>query len=70
MLREKKKAEAMFDEKKAEDEIDCVLAPYRIKSKALGETTWVLFWWQIGSFALGIFFATLAVLTVFGEKLL
>ncbi|GAB5605149.1 hypothetical protein [Sideroxyarcus sp. TK5] len=65
-----RKKEEMLREKKDRDEIDSVLGPYRIKSRERGEATWVLFWWQIGSFAVGIFFATLAVLAEFGEKLL
>lgn len=34
---------------------DVELMPLRAKSKDLGNFSWVLFWWQIGSFAFGVF---------------
>ncbi|MBI2287144.1 MAG: hypothetical protein HYU79_06885 [Nitrosomonadales bacterium] len=69
-MRTARKREAMLEDKKTKEEIDCVLGPYRIESKKLGDATWMLFWWQIGSFSAGIFFSTLAILVIFGQKLL
>ncbi len=38
--------------------------------KKLGKRTWVLFWWQIGTFGVGIFFTILGVWASVSQKLL
>ena len=63
------KRESMIEAKKTKEEIDNALEPYRMKSRELGEMTWGLFWWQIGSFSVSIFLVTLTVLAAFGQKL-
>jgi hypothetical protein len=65
-----RKREAMLKNEKTEEEVDKELATYRVKSKELGETTWILFWWQIGSFSAGVSFLAFSVLAIFGQKLL
>lgn len=69
-MRTARKREAMLSDKKTEEEIDRALEPYRISGRELGESTWVLFWWQIGTFGAGVLFTTLSVLISFGQKLL
>ncbi|MDD2721126.1 MAG: hypothetical protein PHH47_07460 [Gallionella sp.] len=69
-MRVARKRESLIEEKKSEEEINFELLPNRTKSRKLGNTTWVLFWWQLGTFGIGIFCATLATLATFGKKLL
>jgi len=40
---------------------DHEIQPYRDLYKKLGERTWALFWWQIGTLGGGIVFTVLAV---------
>ena len=49
---------------------DVEIQPYRDLHKKLGERTWGLFWWQIGTFGVGIVFTVLAVWASIGQKLL
>ena len=44
--------------------------PYRDLYKKLGKRTWVLFWWQVGTFGVGIFFTILGVWASMSQKLL
>lgn len=56
-LREKKKS-------------DAEIQLYRDLYRKLGEMTWCLFWWQIGTLGLGIMCAIFAVWASLSEKLL
>ena len=46
------------------------IQPYRDLYKKLGERTWALFWWQIGTLGVGIVFTVLAVWASLSQKLL
>lgn len=46
------------------------IKPYRDLYKKLGEKTWVLFWWQVGTFGVGILFTILGVWASISKKLL
>ena len=60
-----KAARTREEGKPAED-----IQPYRDLYKKLGEKTWCLFWWQIGTFGVGIFFTILGVWASMSQKLL
>jgi len=45
------------------------IRPYRVLYEKLGEKTWWLFWWQIGTFGVGIVFSVLAVWVSLSHKL-
>lgn len=60
------KAARMREEGKPSEDIQ----PYRDLYKKLGEKTWVLFWWQVGTFGSGILFTILSVSASMGQKLL
>ena len=49
---------------------DHEIQPYRDLYKRLDEKTWGLFWWQIGTFGVGIVFTVLAVWASLSQKLL
>ena len=59
----------MTEEKNPKEEIHQELAPDRLLAKKLGTRTWLIFWWQVGTFGVGILFAIVAVLTVIGHNL-
>jgi hypothetical protein len=44
------------------------IQPYRDLYKKLGKVTWRLFWWQIGTFGIGIVFAVFEVWTSLSGK--
>jgi len=46
------------------------IQPYRDLCKKLGEKTWCLFWWQIGTFGIGIVLTILGVWASISQKLL
>jgi hypothetical protein len=48
----------MRENEKPNEEIQ----PYRDLYKKLGKRTWILFWWQVGTFGIGIFFTILSVM--------
>lgn len=60
------KAARLQEDKKPDDEIQV----YRDLYKTLGERTWGLFWWQIGTFGIGIAFTILAVWAPISQKIL
>jgi hypothetical protein len=60
------KAARMREERKPGENIQ----PYRVLYKKLGEKTWSLFWWQIGTFGVGIVFMILGVWASISQKLL
>lgn len=45
------------------------LSTNRALYKSLDPRTWVLFWWQVGTFAAGIVLTMAALLSKFGERL-
>ena len=51
--------------KREDDETDVSLQPLRQKSKNLDHFTWVLFWWQIWSFAIGVLLLMVIVVSYF-----
>jgi hypothetical protein len=53
----------------SKDEIDKRLQTRRAETKRLGERTWVLFWWQIGTFAVGVATFTVALAITYHAKL-
>ena len=53
-----------------DEDIEKVIEPYRVLYRKLGERTWCLFWWQVGTFSSGVFFAVLSVLASASQKLL
>lgn len=60
------KAARKREEKAGEEEIE----PLRVLYRKLGARTWCLFWWQVGTFSAGVFFAVLSVLASVSHKLL
>lgn len=40
---------------------DLELQPLRVFTKKLGKRTWLLFWWQVSAFGIGIFLLVVAV---------
>jgi hypothetical protein len=46
------------------------IQPFRDLYKKLGEKTWCLFWWQIGTFGVGIILTILGVRASISQKLL
>ena len=60
------RAARMREDGKSDDDIQ----PCRTLYDRLGRKTWWLFWWQIGTFGLGILLAVLAVAASVGTKLL
>lgn len=59
------RAARLREDRKPDDDIQ----PYRDLYKKLGESTWGLFWWQIGTFGVGIVFTALAVWASLSQKL-
>jgi hypothetical protein len=53
-----------------EEEIKKEIEPYRVLYRKLGERTWCLFRWQVGTFSAGVFFTVLSVLASVSHKLL
>jgi hypothetical protein len=51
-------------------EPDDSIKPYRDLYEKLGERTWSLFWWQIGTFGVGLVFTVLAMWALLSQKLL
>lgn len=51
------------------DEIDKRLQVRRAETKKIGQRTWLLLWWQIGTFALGIATFTVAFAITYRVKL-
>jgi hypothetical protein len=60
------KAARMREEGKPPEDIQ----PFRDLYKNLGKKTWCLFWWQIGTFAIGIILTILGVWASISQKLL
>lgn len=60
------KVARMREEEKTDEEIQ----PHRALYKKLGKITWVLFWWQIGTFGVGVFLLVLGITASLGAKLL
>jgi hypothetical protein len=60
-----KAARMSEDEKPAEGS-----QPYRDLYEKLDKKTWRLFWWQVGTFGVGIFFTILGVWASMSQKLL
>lgn len=60
------KAARLREAGRAADDIQ----PYRDLADKLGKGTWGLFWWQIGTFGVGIVFTTLGVWASLSQKLL
>jgi hypothetical protein len=60
------KAARMREQGKSDTEIK----PYRDLYEKLGEKTWLLFWWQIGTFSAGVLFTVLSILASVSHKLL
>lgn len=60
------KAAQKREKKAPENEIE----PYRAIYQRLGKKTWLLFWWQVGTFGTGVVFTVLSVLASFSHKLL
>jgi hypothetical protein len=60
------RAARLREKGKPDDEI----RPYRDLYEKLGDRTWSLFWWQIGTFGVGIVFTVLAVWASLSQKLL
>jgi len=60
------KAARLREDRRPEDHIQ----PYRDLYRKLGESTWGLFWWQIGTFGVGIVLTVLAVWASLSRKLL
>lgn len=65
-FRATRRAARMREERKPNEDIQ----PYRDLYKKLGERTWLLFWWQIGTFGAGVIFTILAICASIGQKLL
>lgn len=53
----------------SKEEIANQLRARRAETKRLGERTWLLFWWQIGTFALGVATFTVALGITYHAKL-
>lgn len=60
------KAARMREQKKTDTEIK----PYRDLYERLGEKTWLLFRWQIGTFSAGVLFTVLGILASISSKLI
>ena len=60
------RAARLREDGKSEDEIK----PYRTLYERLGQRTWRLFWWQIGTFAIGVLLMVLGVAASVSGKLL
>lgn len=60
------KVARMREAEKADEEIQ----PHRALYKKLGERTWILFWWQIGTFGVGVLLLVLGITASLGAKLL
>lgn len=46
------------------------MQPHRALYKKLDEKTWVLFWWQIGTFGIGVLLLVVAIMAILSQKLL
>ena len=64
-FRATKDAARLREEKASE----AIIEPYRVLYRKLGGRTWILFWWQLGTFGAGVVLATFAVLASVGHKL-
>lgn len=60
------KVARMREEGKSDEEMQ----PHRALYKKLGEKTWGLFWWQIGTFGVGVLLFVLGIAASVSEKLL
>jgi len=60
------KVARMREDGKSETEME----PYRALYKKLGKETWWLFWWQIGTFGVGILLLVFGIAGSVSEKLL
>lgn len=60
------KAAQMREKERSDEDIQ----PYRDLYNKLGKKTWVLFWWQVGTFGVGIFITIVGVLASMSQKLL
>lgn len=65
-FRATKEAARLREDGASEDAIE----PYRVLYRRLGATTWGLFWWQLGTFAIGVVLIVLVVLASVVHKLL
>lgn len=60
------KVARMREQKKTDEEME----PYRSLYERLGKRTWVIFWWQIGAFGVGMLLLVLGIAGSVSEKLL
>ena len=60
------KAARMRENEESNEDIQ----PYRDLYKKLGNKTWIIFWWQVGTFGVGIFFTILGLWASISQKLL
>jgi uncharacterized membrane protein len=65
-----KEREELESQGKTANEIKPLLHEKREKSRFLGERTWSLFWWQIGTFAMGIAALIIAFVIAYCDKIL
>ncbi len=52
------------------DSTESEIVTFRMRSCKLGAATWTIFWWQLGTFGMGITLTMLAVLAAVGKKLI
>ncbi len=60
------KVARMREQKKSDAEME----PHRVLSEKLGKRTWGIFWWQIGTFGVGVLLLVLGIAGSVSEKLL
>jgi hypothetical protein len=60
------KVARMREQKKTEEEME----PHRSLYEKLGKRTWLIFWWQIGTFGVGMLLLVLGIAGSVSEKLL
>ncbi len=56
--------------KREEGALEKDIEQYQILYRKLGKSTWYLFWWQLGTFSVGVFFTVLSVWASASAKLL
>ncbi|WP_156820431.1 hypothetical protein [Thioalkalivibrio thiocyanodenitrificans] len=60
------KVARMREQKKSDEE----MGPLRVLSEKLGNKTWSIFWWQIGTFGVGVLLLVLGIAGSVSQKLL
>ena len=60
------KVARMREEGKSDEEMQ----PYRMLYKRLGKRTWLLFWWQIGAFGVGVLLLAVSITASLSQKLM